>query len=64
MPARSIPESPVFVTPSEQDVWIAAMRKQLDGCTVLPSFRLSDRHKDHEVDLVVLMPESGIVTVE
>ncbi len=63
MPARSIPESPVFVTPSEQDVW-TRVRKQLDGCTVLPSFRLSDRHKDHEVDLVVLMPESGIVTVE
>lgn len=63
MPARSVPPSPTFVTASEREVWQRAVR-QLDGCTLLANFRLTDRHKDHEVDLVALMPESGIVTVE
>ena len=63
MPARSVPVSPTFVTVSEHEVWLRAVR-QLDGCTLLANFRLSDRHKDHEVDLVALMPDSGIVTVE
>lgn len=63
MPARSVPVSPTFVTASEHEVWLRAGR-QLDGCTLLANFRLSDRHKDHEVDLVALMPDSGIVTVE
>ena len=51
MPARSVPVSPTFVTVSEHEVWLRAVR-QLDGCTLLANFRLSDRHKDHEVDLV------------
>ena len=63
MPARSVPVSPTFVTVSEHEVWLRAVR-QLDGCTLLANFRLSDRHKDHEVVLVALMPDSGIVTVE
>ena len=63
MSARSVPVSPTFVTVSEHEVWLRAVR-QLDGCTLLANFRLSDRHKDHEVDLVALMPDSGIVTVE
>ncbi len=63
MSARSVPVSPTFVTVSEHEVWLRAVR-QLDGCTLLANFRLSYRHKDHEVDLVALMPDSGIVTVE
>ena len=63
MPARTIPAEPSFTTASEREVWQYA-RRQLDGSVLLVNFRLSDEHKDHEVDLVALMPESGIVTVE
>ncbi|MGD8214168.1 NERD domain-containing protein [Aestuariimicrobium sp. Y1814] len=63
MAARSIPAEPRFTTGSEADVWRRLFR-QLDGCTILPNFRLTDRDKDHEVDLVALMPGSGIVTIE
>lgn len=63
MAARSYPEEPTFVTNSEREVWQRA-RRQLEGCVLLPNFRLSDARKDHEADLVVLMPESGIVIVE
>ena len=63
MPARSIPADPTFVTASEGEVWKRLCR-QLDGSTVLANFRLSDPNKDHEVDLVALMPDSGIVTIE
>lgn len=63
MAARSIPAEPSFVTTSESDVWRRLCR-QLDGSTLLANFRLTDQHKDHEVDLVALMPGSGIVTIE
>ncbi len=63
MPARSFPAQPAFVTPSEREVWQRVV-KQCDGCTVLANVRLSDEHKDHEADLVVLMPDSGVVVVE
>lgn len=63
MTARSIPSKPSFVTTTEQEVWAYAQR-QLDGCVLLPNFRISDDHKDHEIDLVAAMPGSGIVTVE
>ena len=63
MPARSIPAEPSFATVSEREVWQYA-RRQLDGSVLLANFRLSDEHKDHEADLVALMPDSGIVTVE
>lgn len=31
---------------------------------VLANVRISDAHKDHQADPVVLMPESGVVVVE
>ncbi len=41
------------------------MVRQLgDDCVVLTNLRITDEHKDHEADLVVLMPGSGIVVVE
>lgn len=62
--AFSVPDQPSFVTPSEQDVWQRLLRQLGADCVLLANYRLSDRHKDHEADLVALMPDSGIVVVE
>jgi len=64
MAATSIPDQPSFVTPSEREVWQRLQRQLGDDCLLLANYRLSDRHKDHEADLVALMPDSGIVVVE
>ena len=61
---RLIPEQPTFTTTSEQAVW-ERLRDSLGTDDVLiANLRLTDEHKDHEVDLVVLMPDIGIVAVE
>jgi hypothetical protein len=62
--ASSVPDQPSFVTSSERDVWQRLLRQLGDDCVLLANYRLSDRHKDHEADLVALMPDSGIVVVE
>lgn len=62
--ATSVPDQPTFVTPSERDVWQKLCRQLGDDCVVLANYRLSDERKDHEADLVALMPGSGIVVVE
>ncbi len=64
MAARSVPVQPSFVTASEQQVWQKVTRSLEPGCVVLANLRVSDQHKDHEADLVCLMPGSGIVVVE
>lgn len=64
MAARSIPAQPSFTTPSERDVWRQVVTQLPDDCVVLANFRITDEHKDHEADLVALMPGSGVVTVE
>ena len=62
--ATCLPDRPVFVTPSEREVW-QRLHNQFDEHSVLlANYRLSDPHKDHEADLVVLMPGSGIVVIE
>lgn len=58
------PDHPSFVTPSEREVWQRLLRQLGDDCILLANYRLSDRHKDHEADLVALMPDSGVVVVE
>ncbi|WP_210438801.1 nuclease-related domain-containing DEAD/DEAH box helicase [Nocardioides xinjiangensis] len=61
---RLIPESPTFTTPSEQAVW-ERLRDSLAADDVLiANLRLTDEQKDHEADLVVLMPDVGIVVLE
>jgi hypothetical protein len=61
---RLIPESPTFTTTSEQVVWERLRDSLGDDDVLIANLRLTDERKDHEVDLVVLMPEIGIVTVE
>lgn len=61
---RLIPEHPTFTTESEQTVW----ERLRDGLGVddvlITNLRLTDETKDHEVDIVVLMPDIGIVALE
>ena len=60
----SVPDHPAFVTVSEREVWQRLLKQLGDDCILLANYRLSDEHKDHEADLVVLMPDSGVVVVE
>lgn len=64
MAARTQTADPAFVTASERDVWQRVVRQLDPGCVVLANVRVADQHKDHEADLVVLMPDSGVVVVE
>ena len=62
--ARCIPESPAFTTHSEQRVW-ELLREQLPSeAVVVANLRITDRKKDHELDLVVLVPGAGAVVLE
>ena len=56
--------TPTFTTASERDVWQKVTRQLGPECTVVPNLHIADEHQDHEADLVVLMPGSGIVVVE
>jgi ATP:corrinoid adenosyltransferase len=58
------PENPRFASAAERQVW-ELLRGQLRKTDVLLSgIRVTDRKKDHEADLVVLMPDAGAVVVE
>ena len=45
-------------------MWGRLLEKGGDDWTVLANVRLTDEKKDHELDLVVLMPDVGVVVVE
>ena len=61
---RLVPEQPTFSTASEREVW----ERLRDGFgpddVLLANLRLTDETKDHEADLVVLMPEVGVLVLE
>jgi len=64
MTPRCLPEDPQFTTTSEREVW-ERLRKQAPAeWTLLANVRLTDERKAHELDLVVLMPDVGIVVLE
>lgn len=61
---RLIPEEPTFTTSSEREVW-ERLRDTLGADDVLmANLRLTDEAKDHEIDLVVLMPDVGVMVLE
>lgn len=64
MAARTSATEPTFTTPSEGDVYRRLVRQLGDDCLVLANVRISDQVKDHEIDVLVLMPGSGVVAVE
>ena len=59
-----VPPEPTFVNSSEQKVW-EALRDQLGpGDALVTGLRISDRRKDHEIDLAVAFEGGGVVVVE
>lgn len=59
-----LPPDPQFTTESERVVW-ETLRDGLGADDVLiANLRLTDEAKDHEVDLLVLMPEVGCLVLE
>ena len=64
MTARCLPEQPSFAHESERLVW-ERLRDALPGDALLVSnLRIVDEQKDHEADLVVLLPNVGVVVLE
>jgi hypothetical protein len=61
---RLIPAEPTFATTSEQAVWERLRASLGDDDVLIANLRLTDERKDHEADLVVLMPDVGIVALE
>lgn len=59
-----IPEDPRFTTESEQVVWERLRDSLRPQDTMIANLRLTDTRKDHEADLVIVMPDVGVVVVE
>ena len=64
MTAQLRPEEPKFQTPSEEEVWTRLRDTLPDDAVLIAGLRITDEDKDHEADLVVLLPEVGIVVLE
>src|SRR3954468_24348142 len=64
MPARAIPEDPKFTTQSERDVWDRLRATLPHDALLLANLRIVDEEKDHESDLVVLLPGAGVAVLE
>ena len=59
-----VPPDPTFVTTSERKVW-EALRDQLgDGDVLIAGQRVTDRRKDHEIDIAVAFEGGGVVVAE
>ncbi|MGN7246806.1 NERD domain-containing protein [Janibacter anophelis] len=64
MPPRLVPDDPRFTNESERVVWERLRDSLRPEDTLIANFRLTDTRKDHEADLVVVMPDVGVVVVE
>lgn len=57
-------ERPTFTHESERIVWELLERTVAPGTRLIPNLRLTNRKKDYELDVIVLMPGAGIVVLE
>ena len=64
MTARLVPKHPAWTTDSERVVWESLVRRAPDEWTIIANLNMSDAEREHEIDLLVLMPERGIVVLE
>ncbi|WP_431473633.1 nuclease-related domain-containing protein [Ornithinimicrobium sp. W1665] len=64
MGARLIPAEPAFAHPTEREVWDLLVSQLDEDCILLSNVHLTDHEQDHEADLVVLLPDAGVVVVE
>ena len=61
---RVVGETPRFAHESERLVWERLSGGARTGTVLMPNMRLTSAVKDHELDVVVLMPGVGVVVVE
>ncbi len=61
---RCIPEEPTFANTSEREVWQRLKASLGDDDVLLANLRLTDEAKDHEADIIVLMPDIGAIVLE
>ena len=61
---RLVGETPRFAHESERVVWEQLCRAATDDTVLIPNVRLTSALKDHELDVVVIMPGVGVVVVE
>ena len=61
---RLLPPTPAFTTASERVVWERLAAGLGDDDVVVANLRLTDESKDHEADLVLLMPDFGVLVLE
>ena len=61
---RVVGETPRFAHESERVVWEQLCRTAPDETVLIPNVRLTSALKDHELDVVVIMPGVGVVVVE
>ncbi|MGO0578069.1 NERD domain-containing protein [Ornithinimicrobium panacihumi] len=59
-----VPIDPAFANHTEREVWERLGGQLRDGDYLLSNVRLTDEDQDHEADVIVLMPEAGVVVVE
>ncbi|QDO88227.1 nuclease [Ornithinimicrobium ciconiae] len=64
MTARCHPPAPAFVTQSEEHVWRQLREELPDEAVLLANVRLTNDDGDHELDLVVLLPDAGVFVIE
>lgn len=64
MAARTFPENPLFANGAEKVVFEALRDGLSPHDVVIANLRLTDETKDHEADLIVLMPDIGIAVLE
>lgn len=64
MPPQLIPDDPLFTNESERAVWTLLRDTLRTGDTLIANYRLTDIEKDHEADLVIVMPDVGVVILE
>jgi hypothetical protein len=62
--ARAFPEEPSFVSQAERDVWTLLRGRLRGDALLLANVRVIDENKDHEADVLVLLPGAGIVVLE
>ena len=58
------PEDPQFENDTEREVWQRLVSQLDDSHIVISNLRLVDEQQDHEADLIVLVPDGGVVTLE
>ncbi|MEO7589006.1 MAG: NERD domain-containing protein [Arachnia sp.] len=64
MPPQLVPADPRFTTESERAVWSLLRDSLRPQDTLMSNYRLMDDKKDHEADLIVVMPGVAVVVVE